>query len=251
MADKNEKTLHQSTTMSDKEFYIKLVLSLMCIIGCAGMMVSSALAFFVSNAQSTGNVIRAGNFEVEVYAECGCAGGCSFTTCTAEQDMHSYNIVPNGTAKGYAKIILDNGVERKEQYTEQLTSPITITVQAMSGTNVIVKSFWGDVNNNVVSRNGLISDGEFIFHSISPPPEEEEFEGEEDSENSTDADTDLTEQPVDAEVNSAPVEPDTESGGEDNSIQSEPIVEEQEPENNISDEPENSPEDNDGGEAVE
>ena len=239
MADKNEKTVQQGT-MSDKEFYLKLILSLMCIIGCVGMMVSSALAFFVSNAQSTGNVIKAGKFEVEVYAvECGCAGGCSFTACTADQDMHKYNIVPSGTAKGYAKIILDNGVERTEQYTEQLTSPITITVQAMPGTNVIVKSFWGDVNNNVVSRNELISDGAFIFHSISLPPEEEESESEEVSEDSTDADADLT--------NSEPVEPDAEISEEDNQTQSEPIVEE----TDTVSEPESAPEENDGGEELE
>lgn len=197
--------------MSEKIFNTRITLSVIAILSCLTVMLSTAFALFNSNLTQE-FTMSAAVWDVDVE-ERSFGEVLSVYTCPPiEGEMHKFTIFSCGTAtKGYCIIrIRDLEGEIKEYCTPPFTGNMYVNIQAVAGCEIRFVPRWGTPGNY-----GLydICDGT-ITHSFTPPPEENSTEdgGIGGSSTVTENDSSQTEGSVDSSGNTLSNEVEVSSG---------------------------------------
>lgn len=144
--------------LSEQAFRLRMASSIVSIIACLVVMVSSAFALFRSEVSTDNSRLLGAYYFVSVE---GADENGTYICHSAAEDKHTFEIKAGGTATtGYCKIQVGDDV----YYTEQIKSGSSffITVQAVEGTVITFTPQWGPMHNNSVT------DGYEIFHSSTP-----------------------------------------------------------------------------------
>lgn len=163
--------IHENEKISDNILKNRITLSIISILFCLTVMISSAFAFFNCNLKQE-FTMRAAKWEILVEDANGNIVGPGYTCPPGVADeIHEFTISSIGTAeKGYCIINITNAANETETYyTNSFDDSITVKIQAIAGTKVQFAPYWGSpVNYGVRS----VSMGT-IYHSFTPPPPEE------------------------------------------------------------------------------
>lgn len=147
--------------ISDKFMTVRLVASVLIVIGCLAAMSLSAYAFFTYNITSDSNVIKAATFEIDVSLQIRDANGREIKTITSDRKSYwadlkadeTYFITLKHTQKSTAEtgFVIITAESCKDKYhTQQLgrdgdgvTEIITFKLKANSDIKVKLYSHWG------------------------------------------------------------------------------------------------------------
>ena len=153
-------TLHaeqnNGEAMTSKEFYTKITFSLLTIFACLVMIVSSALAFFYTEVESSDVTLEGAYYALDITN----AAGNTYTAPLAFEDKHEFEIKATGNAStGYCKVTVGDDV----YYTRQINcgETLSLTVTAAKGTVIKFEPLWG---KNAATKNVSA----VINHSVTP-----------------------------------------------------------------------------------
>lgn len=181
----------ENEKISDNIFNNRIAISIISILFCLTVMISSAFAFFNFNIKKD-FTMQAAEWKIRVEDANKNDFGLDYICPSGVGDeIHKFTIYRDGTAeKGYCVIKITNAADETETYyTDSFEEKINISIQAIAGTSVKFIPRWGKpVNYGVRS----VSTGT-IYHSFTPPPEETSGEG-----SSDDSDGDSTAQQSDS-----------------------------------------------------
>lgn len=152
----------ENINMPEQAFRIRVAFSIVSIIACLAVMISSAFALFRSEVSTDNSSLLGAYYSIIVdKAENG-----TYICPSEPEDKHYFEISAAGTATtGYCKIQVGDDV----YYTQRIVNgePILITVQAVKDTVITFTPQWGPMQN----RN-IIQAGDEIYHSSTPIPQE-------------------------------------------------------------------------------
>ena len=148
--------------LSDKVFGCRMAVSLLSILVCLTVMVSSTLALFYMDVRTKFSTIQSAYYSVTVNGE---APGSTYTCPLALDDRHTFAIEADGTATtGYCVVEVGGDV----YYTEPIPqdSSLTLTVQAAKGVEITITPQWGLIPATYGHRSNMAADE--IIHSRTP-----------------------------------------------------------------------------------
>ncbi len=145
--------------LRDKVFRCRMVLSLLSIVACLTMLVSSTFALFHMSISSNNSTIESAYYSVQIED----IDNNTYTCPLVSDDKHTFTIKAEGTAStGYCKIQVGD----QTYYTEQIAqgTSLELTIQAAEGTVINFTPQWGTSSYFVSERTC----GNVISHSTTP-----------------------------------------------------------------------------------
>ncbi|MBR5156625.1 MAG: hypothetical protein IKW59_02545 [Clostridia bacterium] len=159
----------ENEKISDSVFKSRIILSVIAILACMTMMVSTAFAFFSSNT-SKSFTMNAAVWDIDVKEKNYGRISSVYTCLQTEGEVHEFTLSPCGTAsQGYCIIEIKSPEgDVKEYCTTAFKGEKTLKIQAVAGCAISFIPRWGKPDNYNI--NELC--GGNIIHSFTPPPEE-------------------------------------------------------------------------------
>ncbi len=134
--------ISQHEKLPDKVFRCRMAISLLTILACTAVMVTSTFALFYMGVSTENSTIASAFYSVTV----GDTEESKYICPLVYEDKHTFEIKADGTATtGYCKIQVGEQI----YYTEQIPqgSSLMMTVQAAQGTPIIFAPQWGTSSN--------------------------------------------------------------------------------------------------------
>ncbi len=145
----------QPDKLTEKEFRNRMIVSLLTILACITVMISSAFAFFYTGISTHNTTIRGAHYAITVNQ----SENQTFTCPLTYGDTHRFFLQPTGTATtGYCKV----QVGERIYYTDPIPkgTSFTLTIRAAEGTIIRFTPQWGTPPEDTC--------GEWIAHSVTP-----------------------------------------------------------------------------------
>lgn len=177
--------------ISEIVFKTRIISFVIMMLGCATLMVSSALALFTHEINGY-SCLEAAVWDIYVEDSNGDIVTYSYVCEIAEDDIHNFTIFPDGSkdASGYCIITVEDPEGNIKIYnTEKFRKKLKIEIQAQVGCVIRFRPHWGKPGDF-----GAVQMSEkTIYHSVTPEEKTEESEAETTEESDAKEETEKTE----------------------------------------------------------
>lgn len=164
--------IEHNEKISDRVFKTRIALSVIAIISCLTIMISTAMAFFNSNITQN-FTMTAAKWDIRIENSQGDEIGGTYVCPATEDEIHEFVIFSSGTAtNGYCIIKITDEDENTESYsTPVFKDKKTVKIQAVAGCKIKFIPKWGSPDDYDIDEADIVRGT--IRHSFTPPPPEE------------------------------------------------------------------------------
>ncbi len=153
----------QEQKLTEKVFYAKLTGSILSILLCVAMMISSAFAWFSIDETFPEHELIAASFSLRITDSSGISVSNVYVAPLKHEDFHTFVLTGTGTAtSGYCKITVENAGIVSEYYTTPIDKNMStpVNIRAARGSVITFYPMWNDAQISTVTN--------YFSHSSTP-----------------------------------------------------------------------------------
>ncbi len=141
--------------LTEKVFYAKLTASILSILFCVTMMISSAFAWFSATETFPEHELVAASFSLSITDSSGFSVSESYLAPLRYEDLHTFILTGTGTATGgYCKIVVESADAASEYYTTSIdkNTSTPVNIRASRGSIITFYPMWDDAQITTVTN---------------------------------------------------------------------------------------------------